>query len=294
MIDGQFAFAFTTGMVAAVNPCGFAMLPAYLSFFLGNDGSAAVGGDGRGERGTVAAVARALVVSVAMVLGFVVVFTVIGLALRNGLGRLNSFSGYATTALALVMIGVGIAVLAGWQLPWATPKLSKGGRSGSFVSMFVFGVSYAVASLGCALPVFISNVLNSSRRHGTVSGLIAMVMFALGMGLVIGALTVSLAVANGGLVKLLRRAMRYVDRLAGGFLVLAGIYLVVYGIEEIRLGNGTIASSGLTRTGTSFSGRLQDFLQRQDPVLLGLLLATVVAAATAAVLLARRHDASAS
>jgi len=29
------ALAFTTGMLATVNPCGFAMLPAYLSYFLG-------------------------------------------------------------------------------------------------------------------------------------------------------------------------------------------------------------------------------------------------------------------
>ena len=38
MIDGAFAYAFTAGMVATVNPCGFAMLPAYLSYFLGIEG----------------------------------------------------------------------------------------------------------------------------------------------------------------------------------------------------------------------------------------------------------------
>ena len=36
VIDGLFAYAFTTGMLATVNPCGFAMLPAYLSYFLGD------------------------------------------------------------------------------------------------------------------------------------------------------------------------------------------------------------------------------------------------------------------
>ena len=40
MIDGAFAYAFTAGMVASVNPCGFAMLPAYLSYFLGIEGQA--------------------------------------------------------------------------------------------------------------------------------------------------------------------------------------------------------------------------------------------------------------
>ncbi|MBA2575429.1 MAG: hypothetical protein H0V05_02115 [Euzebyaceae bacterium] len=32
-----FALAFTAGLVASVNPCGFAMLPAYLSFLIGSD-----------------------------------------------------------------------------------------------------------------------------------------------------------------------------------------------------------------------------------------------------------------
>ena len=37
MLDAQLAAAFTAGMIATVNPCGFAMLPAYLGFFLGRD-----------------------------------------------------------------------------------------------------------------------------------------------------------------------------------------------------------------------------------------------------------------
>ena len=40
VIDVDFALAFTTGMVATVNPCGFAMLPAYLSFFVGIEDAA--------------------------------------------------------------------------------------------------------------------------------------------------------------------------------------------------------------------------------------------------------------
>ena len=35
MIDAPLGLAFAAGLVATINPCGFAMLPAYLSFFLG-------------------------------------------------------------------------------------------------------------------------------------------------------------------------------------------------------------------------------------------------------------------
>jgi len=67
VIDVDLALAFTTGMVATVNPCGFAMLPAYLSFFLGIED----------ER---ASISRAFVVGTTVTLGAAVTFAVAGLA----------------------------------------------------------------------------------------------------------------------------------------------------------------------------------------------------------------------
>ena len=37
VFSGPFALALTAGMAATVNPCGFALLPAYLSAFVGLD-----------------------------------------------------------------------------------------------------------------------------------------------------------------------------------------------------------------------------------------------------------------
>ena len=34
-IDARLATSFTTGLLAAVNPCGFVLLPTYLVYFLG-------------------------------------------------------------------------------------------------------------------------------------------------------------------------------------------------------------------------------------------------------------------
>ena len=36
-MNGTYAFALAAGMAATVNPCGFALLPAYLSTFVGLD-----------------------------------------------------------------------------------------------------------------------------------------------------------------------------------------------------------------------------------------------------------------
>ncbi|HEU4426559.1 MAG TPA: cytochrome c biogenesis protein CcdA, partial [Pilimelia sp.] len=70
------ALALAAGMLAAVNPCGFALLPAYLSLL--------VAGDEPGGRG--AAVGRALLSTAAMTAGFVAVFGTFGVLVTPLLG----------------------------------------------------------------------------------------------------------------------------------------------------------------------------------------------------------------
>ena len=61
-----------------------------------------------------------------------------------------------------------------------------------------------------------------------------MLTYGAGMALVLTALTVTLALARGGLLAGLRQVLPYVDRVAGAFLVLAGLYLVYYWIFNLR------------------------------------------------------------
>ena len=71
MLDVDLAFPFSLGLVAAFNPCGFAMLPVYVSFFLGNDN------DPTTNAGQ--SLLRALRVGGSLTLGFITVFGGFGL-----------------------------------------------------------------------------------------------------------------------------------------------------------------------------------------------------------------------
>lgn len=106
--------------------------------------------------------------------------------------------------------------------------------------MFVFGVSYAVASLSCALPLFISTVAGTFRRESLGASVGTFLAYALGMTLVLVVLTVSLGMARRGIVGHLRRALPYVTRVSGALLVLAGAYLAHYGWYERRVREGDV------------------------------------------------------
>jgi cytochrome c biogenesis protein CcdA len=285
VIDGLFAYAFTAGMLATVNPCGFAMLPAYLSYFLGTDSSSV-------QTPMPARVTRAVVVSLAVSLGFLTVFSVIGAAVRAGADELIDWAKYAAIAIGLVLIGVGTALMCGWHLPFTTPRLDRGGRERTLASMYVFGVSYAIVSIGCTLPLFVSTMLGSFGSRSVLSGTLMVLAYGAGMAFVLTALTVALALARGGLLQALRHAMRYVDRVAGVFLVLAGAYLVYYWVFNLRFdATGSTAGGGVADTVTRWSEQAQVWLQDRGAWVLGTLLAIAVAVA-ALVSVARRRTAA--
>jgi hypothetical protein len=161
--------------------------------------------------------------------------------------------------------------------------------------MFLFGISYAVASIGCTLPLFIGAALTSFATRGAVSGVLLVLTYGAGMALVLTALTVTLALARGGLLAGLRRVLPYVDRVAGVFLVLAGLYLVYYWIFNLRFdATGSTAGGGLVATVEGWSFDTQAWLQDRGGWVLGTLLVGAVAITAGVSLARRRHSAMSS
>jgi cytochrome c-type biogenesis protein len=284
MISGRFLYALTVGMVVTVNPCGFAMLPAYLSSFLGISGRNA-----EREAGTADAASRALIVSAAVTAGFLSVFLVLGSLARAGASAVYSTSKWFTMFIGLALVALGIAMVFGYKPPILTPKLEKGGRTKTVGSMYIFGVSYAVASLGCSIAPFLGVVFTGGRTHGLVSGAALFIAYGLGFGLVLTTLTVSLALAQGGFLKALRRTMQFIDRASAVLLILAGLYIAWYGLSEIR---GTAAKDGVTGRGTEWAAKAYTFIQDHRSWIIGLA-AVVIGAAVANVLVRRRRAPSA-
>lgn len=256
-------FAFSAGLVAAINPCGFAMLPAYLSYFVSRD-------EGTDQA---TAVSRALITTVSLAAGFVAVFLVVGLALDAGFSVIGDALPWAVIIIGAVMIIVGLSMLAGRDLVIPLPVLQQGGTDQSVRSMTLFGASYATASLGCTLPLFLPAVV--VRPDGFLSGAASVLAYSLGMTLTIGALTVSLAIGRASVVGRLRRVLPYVERIAGGFLVLTGIYTMWFWIDQLT---GEVGDQpGVFRWVEERSFELQRWVEDIGAIRVGLLLSMIVA-----------------
>lgn len=279
MIDAPLAFAFTAGLVAAVNPCGFAMLPAYLSFFLGRDD---------GDADTTKAVIRAIYTSLSLAVGFLAVFLVVGSLLNAGVSGIRDVLPWVVIVIGIAMVALGISFVLGRKLVVNLPRLQRGGTDRSTASMALFGASYATASLGCTLPLFLVAVV--TRPDGFVSGTASIVAYALGMTLTVTALTVSMALARSSMLTTLRRVMPHVERISGVLLVLTGLYTIWFWVNDLTAENGR--QPGPIRWVEERSFELQRWVDRTGGLRVGLLLAMIVAGAVLVALVAAERNRS--
>jgi cytochrome c biogenesis protein CcdA len=152
MADAPFGLAVAAGMLAAVNPCGFALLPAYLAFLVSGDGPAGQG----------VAVRRALGATAAMTAGFAAVFGVFGLLIAPAAGQIQRHLPWVTIGIGLTLVGLGGWLLAGRSLPGLRLRAGTGPAvTRTAVSMATFGAAYAVASLSCTIGPFLAVVVTS-------------------------------------------------------------------------------------------------------------------------------------
>ncbi len=227
--DGALALALAAGVVAALNPCGFALLPAYLSLFVLED-----------QQSRPRAVARALRATAAMTAGFAGVFALFGLAVAPVASTVQQYLPGLTVVLGIAIAGAGGWLLAGRRLLALQPRRGRGGRplTAGLGSMAGFGASYAVASLGCTIAPFLAIVVTAFRAGSTTEGLVLFLVYAAGMGVVVGTAAVGVALARTSLVGRIRRTGGALPRLGGALLLLAGGYVAWYGAWELRVLHG--------------------------------------------------------
>jgi cytochrome c-type biogenesis protein len=267
------ALALGAGMLATVNPCGFAMLPAYLTLVIADQGTSRA-----------ARVGRALAASALMTAGFVAVFGLFGLLSLPLRGVLQQYLPIVTVIIGVVMVVVGVLLLAGRQLTLLLPKPARGTPSTQIVSMAGYGVAFAIASLSCTIGPFLATT-GLALRGG--SGLITFVAYALGMGLVVAVLAVAAALASTAVAAGIRRLLPYVPRISGVLLVVTGAYVGYYGYYELRLfhANGDPTDPVVDAAG-DIQSTLVSWLNAIGPVPMFVALAALVGGA---LLFARRH-----
>lgn len=251
-MSAAITLAFGAGLLATVNPCGFALLPSFLSFYLG--------ADEHPDLTTMTRVRQGFAVGSVLSLSFSSVFIITGLVVTAGLRGVLHALPWIAFAVGVLLTILGLAMLSGRRVSLlAAGRIAPdAAQHTGYMRVAAFGVAYALASLSCTLAVFLIVVSQALTVSGTGQTLAVFGAYAAGSASILLALAIAAAVTKGALARTVRRLSARVNRISGALLLISGAYLIAYWAPA--LGQGTPASgSAIARRSTTISASLADF-----------------------------------
>lgn len=205
----QYLITFLEGVISFVSPCMLPMLPVYLSYF-------AEQADGK---------RRMLLRAVCFVLGFTVVFSLLGVFAGTLGGLLVRYRAAVNVVCGAIVVLFGLAYLEVLPLPFFR-GMREGREITSVASAFVFGVIYSVSLTPC-VGAFLGSALMMASTAGTAgSGMLLLLVYSLGLGIpfLLSAVLIGRLTTAFGFIK---RHYRVINTVCGAFLILVGIVMAL-------------------------------------------------------------------
>lgn len=222
MNELNLAFAFTAGIFATVNPCGWAMLPSFVSYYLGSKDQ------GYEQKPIPHRVLEGVLLGLIITAGFLTVFGTFGIIISAGLRAIIQWM-----PVAGLFVGVGLVILGIWlyrdkSFSVFSPSLKVDLQSRKPKSIFLFGVAYALASLSCTLPIFLAVVGAGLTMSGVGTSAIMLTSYGAGMATVLMAVSLGVVLFKGTISRWFTKLLPHVHKFSAIVLVVAGLYLIWY------------------------------------------------------------------
>lgn len=203
----QYIISFLEGIITFLSPCLLPMLPIYLSYFAGG-----------GQR-TTAKTLRG-------VLGFVLGFTVVFVALGALAGTVGSFLARHQTAVNIVtgavVIFFGLNFLGVFKLNLFRGSSRQQGGEMGFFSAAVFGIVFSLGWTPCVGAFLGSALLLASQQGHVLVGMGMLLCYSLGLGVPF--------LLSAVLIDKLKSAFTFIKRHYSIINIICGVLLILLGL----------------------------------------------------------------
>ena len=232
MVDVTVAVAALAGLGSFWAPCILPMIPAFLAYISGTT----LGEISSSGGGTVTVNRTNIVLNaVFFVLGFSVVFSMIGVAINSVLmgvggeviGLLNQIGG-------IIIIGFGAFLVLSFRVDRMNleKKFFVRREKASYPLSFVFGLAFAVGWTPCVGPVLGTILTLAATTPAAAFNLLLVYSLSLGIPFIIMAVFISRAQR---LIRAMGRHMKYYSLVLGAFIIVLGV--LVYTNQLAYLAN---------------------------------------------------------
>ena len=212
-MGARLAVSFAAGFVSVVTPCVLPLVPGYLSAV------SSVEAGRLGERG---AARRVVIASVPFILGFTVVFVLLGAGSAAAVSVLSPNAQNEVAGFVLVVVGLAFIGLLPVPERVFAPELLTGARRRG--SAALLGGAFAVCAAPCIGPVLAAVLVLASDSGAVLRGALLLAVYALGLGAAFLVAGVAFARAMGAF-RWLRDRYRLIHIVGGVTLVALGLLL---------------------------------------------------------------------
>ena len=217
------SIVFAAGVFATFNPCGFAMLPAYMTMLISSQ---------RESESLPKLIGKALQFAALMAVGIITTFALFAVVIFPISTSIQAYLPIATITIGLLLIGVGVATLSG-KSPYLKKLWSPNtAPSARLKSLYLYGVTFALGSVSCTIGPLLA-ATSKALELTFFESLRIYLVYALGISVTIAILALIALFSQATLGKI-RNSMKVIERISSAFLIIVGLYLIIFGLYETR------------------------------------------------------------
>lgn len=206
----QYFISFLEGIITFISPCILPMLPIYITYFAGG-----------GERTP----RKTLTNSIGFVLGFTIVFVLMGMMAGTAGGLLREYQTPVNIITGAIVILFGLSFLSVFKL-----NIFKGINKKmdthdlGFFSSLVFGLVFSIGWTPCVGAFLGSALMLASQQGQAIIGMFMLLAYSIGLGIpfVISALLIDQLKSAFGWIK---KHYKVINIVCGVFLIIMGILM---------------------------------------------------------------------
>lgn len=238
MTEINLAIAALAGMGSFAAPCILPMIPAFLAYISGTTISDLTQGSGSGSRSGASktvSINRTNIVlnSVFFVLGFSVVFSVLGVLINSVLSQYTGelVEGLNQVGGAIIISFGAFLLLSTWirRINVERKFIPKGAKTGYPMS-FVFGLAFAVGWTPCVGPILGTILTLAATTPSAAFNLL--LVYSLGLGIPFILIGVFYSRATR-MIRAMSRHLKYYNPMLGGFIILLGVLVLTNQLAQI-------------------------------------------------------------
>ena len=212
--------AFFGGFISFVSPCVLPLVPAYISFVSGVSIDELQGNAGKKRNSR-----KVLYLSLSFVLGFSVIFVLLGAALA---GLFSAFFKqplfYRSAGLILIFFGLHLAGAIPVKFLQYEKRLNLNPKKVGVGGAFLIGLSFALGWSPCLGPILAGILAIAGVQGGAVEGIVLLSSYSLGLGIpfILTALATNKFMSFSAIM---RKHFKAIEIISGVFLIGIGVMI---------------------------------------------------------------------